>query len=54
MNEKARQTDAEYLRRVGERFGGPGGWLKPEELAGSAVFLASADAELGDRRRALC
>lgn len=45
MNEEARKTDAEYLRRVDERFGGPSGWLKPEELAGSAVFLASADAD---------
>jgi NAD(P)-dependent dehydrogenase (short-subunit alcohol dehydrogenase family) len=45
MNEHARATDREYLRRVNERFGGPGGWLKPDELAGSAVFLASPDAD---------
>jgi NAD(P)-dependent dehydrogenase (short-subunit alcohol dehydrogenase family) len=45
MNEHARMTDQEYLRRVDERFGGPGGWMKPDELAGSAVFLASPDAD---------
>jgi NAD(P)-dependent dehydrogenase (short-subunit alcohol dehydrogenase family) len=45
MNEQARNTDAEYLRLVDARFGGPGGWMKPEELAGSAVFLASPDAD---------
>jgi len=45
MNEEARKTDADYLRRVDERFGSPGGWMKPEELTGSAVFLASPDAD---------
>jgi NAD(P)-dependent dehydrogenase (short-subunit alcohol dehydrogenase family) len=45
MNEQARKSDAEYLRRVDERFGSPSGWMKPEELAGSAVFLASPDAD---------
>jgi NAD(P)-dependent dehydrogenase (short-subunit alcohol dehydrogenase family) len=45
MNEEARKTDMEYLRAVDARFGGSGGWMKPEELTGSAVFLASADAD---------
>jgi NAD(P)-dependent dehydrogenase (short-subunit alcohol dehydrogenase family) len=45
MNEEARKTDAEYLRAVDARFGGPGGWMKPDELTGSAVFLASPDAD---------
>jgi NAD(P)-dependent dehydrogenase (short-subunit alcohol dehydrogenase family) len=45
MNEHTRNTDAEYMRRVDERFGSPGGWMKPEELTGSAVFLASPDAD---------
>jgi NAD(P)-dependent dehydrogenase (short-subunit alcohol dehydrogenase family) len=45
MNEHARMTDPEYMRRVDERFGGPGGWMKPAELTGSAVFLASPDAD---------
>ena len=45
MNESARKGGGEYLRLVDERFGGPGAWMKPEELAGSAVFLASPDAD---------
>jgi len=45
MNEEARRTDADYLRTVDSRFGGPGGWMKPDELTGSAVFLASSDAD---------
>jgi 3-oxoacyl-[acyl-carrier protein] reductase len=45
MNEHARATDTQYLRAIDERFGGPGGWMKPEELTGSAVFLASPDAD---------
>ena len=45
MNEHARATDTQYLRAIDERFGGSGGWMKPEELTGSAVFLASPDAD---------
>jgi NAD(P)-dependent dehydrogenase (short-subunit alcohol dehydrogenase family) len=45
MNESARKTSGEYLQRVNERFGSPDGWMKPEEIAGSAVFLASPDAD---------
>jgi NAD(P)-dependent dehydrogenase (short-subunit alcohol dehydrogenase family) len=45
MNESARKTGGEYLQRVNERFGSPDGWMKPEEIAGSAVFLASPDAD---------
>ena len=33
------------MRRADERFGGPGVWMKPEEVASSAVFLASPDAD---------
>ncbi len=45
MNEGFRKTDAEWMRRGNERFGGPGVWMKPDELAGSAVFLSSSDAD---------
>jgi enoyl-[acyl-carrier-protein] reductase (NADH) len=31
------------MRRADERFGGPGVWMKAEELTGAAVFLASSD-----------
>ena len=45
MNEGFRKTDKEWMRRGDERFGGPGVWMKPEELTGGAVFLASSDAD---------
>src|SRR5262249_1020319 len=40
-----RATNKEWLRRADERFGGPGVWMKPDELTGAAVFLASEDAD---------
>ena len=43
LNEGYRATNEEWLRRADEQFGGPGVWMKPEELAGAAVFLASSD-----------
>jgi NAD(P)-dependent dehydrogenase (short-subunit alcohol dehydrogenase family) len=42
MNEDFRKTETEWMRRADERFGGPGVWMKPEELVGSTVFLASS------------
>ena len=45
LNEGYRATNEEWLRRADERFGGPGVWMKPEELAGAAVFLASSDSD---------
>jgi NAD(P)-dependent dehydrogenase (short-subunit alcohol dehydrogenase family) len=45
MNADFRKTELEWMRRADERFGGPGAWMKPEEVAGSAVFLASGDAD---------
>jgi len=45
MNEGYRATDADFMRRGEERFGGPGAWMKPDELCGAAVFLASSDAD---------
>ncbi len=44
LNEEFRATDPEFMRRAAERFGGPNAWMKPDELTGAAVFLASRDA----------
>jgi NAD(P)-dependent dehydrogenase (short-subunit alcohol dehydrogenase family) len=45
LNEEFRATDPEFMRRACERFGGPNAWMKPDELTGAAVFLASRDAD---------
>ena len=45
LNEEFRATDPDFMRRAAERFGGGNAWMKPEELAGAAVFLASSDAD---------
>jgi NAD(P)-dependent dehydrogenase (short-subunit alcohol dehydrogenase family) len=45
LNANYRATNKEWLRRADERFGGPGVWMKPDELTGAAVFLASEDAD---------
>jgi NAD(P)-dependent dehydrogenase (short-subunit alcohol dehydrogenase family) len=45
LNKGYRATNEEWMRRADERFGGPGVWMKPEELAGAAVFLASSDSD---------
>ena len=45
LNAGYRATNAEFMRRADERFGGPGVWMQPDEIAGSAVFLASDDAD---------
>ena len=45
LNEGYRATNEEWMRRADERFGGPGVWMKPEELTGAAVFLASSDSD---------
>src|SRR5215471_2772140 len=45
LNEGYRTTNEEWMRRANERFGGPGVWMKPEELAGVAVLLASSDSD---------
>ena len=37
------------MRRAAERFGSPNAWMKPVELTGAAVFLASSDADFCDR-----
>jgi NAD(P)-dependent dehydrogenase (short-subunit alcohol dehydrogenase family) len=45
LNAGYRATNEEYMRRATERFGGPGVWMKPDELGGAAVFLASEDSD---------
>jgi NAD(P)-dependent dehydrogenase (short-subunit alcohol dehydrogenase family) len=45
LNAGYRATNREWMRRADERFGGPGVWMKPDELTGAAVFLASEDAD---------
>jgi NAD(P)-dependent dehydrogenase (short-subunit alcohol dehydrogenase family) len=45
LNAGYRATNEDYMRRATERFGGPGVWMKPEELTGAAVFLASEDSD---------
>jgi NAD(P)-dependent dehydrogenase (short-subunit alcohol dehydrogenase family) len=45
INEGYRASNEEWMRRADERFGGPGVWMKPEELSGAAVFLASPDSD---------
>jgi NAD(P)-dependent dehydrogenase (short-subunit alcohol dehydrogenase family) len=45
LNANYRATNKEWMRRADERFGGPGVWMKPDELTGAAVFLASKDAD---------
>ena len=44
LNADYRATNKEWMRRADERFGGPGVWMKPDELTGAALFLASEDA----------
>jgi NAD(P)-dependent dehydrogenase (short-subunit alcohol dehydrogenase family) len=45
LNEEFRATDPDFMRRAAERFGGGNVWMKPDELSGAAVFLASGDAD---------
>ncbi len=44
MNEGYRENE-EFMTSVQTRFGTGDPWLKPEELAGTAVFLASSDSD---------
>ena len=45
MNAPLRKGNTEFNQRAGERFGGGNPWMKPDDIAGSAVFLASKDAD---------
>ena len=43
LNEHYRATNEEFMRRARERFGGGNAWMKPDQMAGAAVFLASSE-----------
>lgn len=45
MNADFKQGNSEFNQRAMERFGGGDPWMKPSEIAGVAVFLASSDAD---------
>jgi len=46
LNEEYRMDESgDFLRRLQERFGEGNPWLMPQETAGTAVFLASSDAD---------
>jgi glucose 1-dehydrogenase len=45
MNAPLRKGDTEFTQRARERFGGGDPWMTPDDIAGSAVFLASKDAD---------
>lgn len=45
MNKGYREEEEDFMRSLQERFGKGAPWMEPEELAGAAVFLASADSD---------
>ncbi len=45
LNKEYREESDDFLRALQERFGEGNPWLQPEEMAGTAVFLASSDAD---------
>ena len=45
LNKKYREESEDFTRALQERFGAGNPWLQPEEMAGTAVFLASSDAD---------
>lgn len=45
LNAEIKLGNAEFNQRASERFGGGDPWMKPADIAGSAVFLASRDAD---------
>ena len=46
LNEEYRMDESgDFLRTLQERFGEGNPWLMPHETAGTAVFLASSDAD---------
>jgi NAD(P)-dependent dehydrogenase (short-subunit alcohol dehydrogenase family) len=45
MNKGYREDNEDFMRSLQERFGKGDPWLKPDEMAGTAVFLASADSD---------
>jgi 3-oxoacyl-[acyl-carrier protein] reductase len=45
MNEGYRKENPDFMTSLQERFGKGDPWMKPEEMAGTAVFLASSDSD---------
>lgn len=45
MNKGYREDNEDFMSSLQERFGKGDPWLKPDEMAGTAVFLASADSD---------
>lgn len=45
LNKEYREENEDFMRSLQERFGQGNPWLKPDEMAGTAVFLASADSD---------
>ena len=45
LNKEYREESEDFMRALQERFGEGNPWLQPEEMAGTAVFLASSDAD---------
>lgn len=45
MNEGYRKENPDFMTSLQERFGKGDPWLKPDEMAGTAVFLASSDSD---------
>jgi len=43
MNKGYREENEDFMKSLQERFGKGNPWLSPEEMAGTAVFLASSD-----------
>lgn len=44
LNEVYRSSSEEFMRRAKERFGGENPWMQPQELTGTALFLATDEA----------
>jgi NAD(P)-dependent dehydrogenase (short-subunit alcohol dehydrogenase family) len=45
LNEDYRATNEEFMRRARERFGGGNPWMKPDQMAGAAIFLATSESD---------
>ena len=45
LNKAYREEDEDYMTTLQAKFGRGNPWLDPEEMAGTAVFLASADSD---------
>jgi NAD(P)-dependent dehydrogenase (short-subunit alcohol dehydrogenase family) len=45
MNKDYREENGDFMKSLQERFGTGNPWLSPEEMAGTALFLASSDSD---------